>query len=56
METEGFEHENILTLTATQTFLELKINVIYYIEKLKTSLVLILETLCIFQLFLIMTD
>lgn len=50
METEVFEHENILTLTATQTFLEFKINAIYYIEKL--SLVVLLETLCIFKLFL----
>lgn len=51
MEREGFEHENILTLTATQTFLEFKINDIYYIEKLKISLVVILKTLCIFKLF-----
>lgn len=51
METGIFKHEYILTLTATQTFLELEIKVIYYIEKLKISLVVVLGTLCILKVF-----
>lgn len=56
METGGFKHENILTLTATQTFLEFEIKVIHYKEKLKIFLGVVLETLCILKLFLIATD
>lgn len=56
MDTGIFKHEYILTLTATQTFLELEIKVIYYIEKLKITLVVVLGTLCILKVFLIATD
>lgn len=56
VETEVFKPENILTLTATRIFLELEIKVMYYVEKLKICLVVVLETLYILKLFLIMTD